>query len=213
MIQESEPPNLRIAAILTKNGQSWSSHEKACVLDRLLRLDPYGLSLCAERYFYHRWPGISLEDTDEIFNSFLARRIDRLLGLYDPEKGDLGTYIRYCLIRHCNAGATRLWRKKEEESSILSANGEEDLLRALDTSVEGNPERCLEQRMLRQTIEDALQSAVAELPDRFREVVEMFSDGKSYDTIAEDLGVSLAIVKNRLHRARQRLRSKLAHLR
>lgn len=54
-------------------------------------------------------------------------------------------------------------------------------------------------------------SALGHLPDRFRRVVELVDiDGLSYQEAADVLGVPIGTVMSRLHRARQRIRSRLA---
>jgi RNA polymerase sigma-70 factor (ECF subfamily) len=52
------------------------------------------------------------------------------------------------------------------------------------------------------------------LPDKYKVLVVLFHhQGFSYDEICKTLNEPLSIVKNRLHRARQMLREKLAEVR
>ncbi|HVG06168.1 MAG TPA: sigma-70 family RNA polymerase sigma factor [Thermoanaerobaculia bacterium] len=210
MIHESEAAR-KIEAILVKPGRSWSPEERQIVLDWLLRRDPFDLGLCASNFFRNRWPGIAKEDALEIFNSFLERRLDRLLGFYNPEQGKLKTYLRFCLQRHCQARAFRLWKRdqKHRESPFFSPDMESELLRARDVSIEGNPARRLEQWELGRELQIALDS----LPAQYRQALTLYAEGKSYEEIARELDVTLAVVKNRLHRARQRLRREFPELR
>jgi RNA polymerase sigma-70 factor, ECF subfamily len=57
------------------------------------------------------------------------------------------------------------------------------------------------------TVEDA----VARLPARFRQVVELVDiDGLSYREAADALGVPIGTVMSRLHRARHHIRTRLS---
>jgi RNA polymerase sigma-70 factor, ECF subfamily len=68
------------------------------------------------------------------------------------------------------------------------------------------PDEALEQEELRQ----AVRKAVENLPEPYREVY-LLADGKkvSHATIADALGVSVGVVKTRLHRARLRVQEQL----
>ena len=62
----------------------------------------------------------------------------------------------------------------------------------------------------RQEIRALIQSAVAELPDTYREIVTLRDvEELSVNETAEVLGISIALVKVRLHRARMMLQKKL----
>jgi RNA polymerase sigma-70 factor (ECF subfamily) len=210
MTQGSVPRGSRIEGLLAEPGQSWSPEDKEYFLEWLLgRDDPYRLKRYAREFLRKGWRGISVEEGAEIFSTFLAGPIDRVLSRYDPQEGEIKSYLRTCLRNHCHAEAAKFWRRKRKEMSLLSTEGNDALLQAWDTSLEGDPARCLEHKIF----EGYLGRALAELSDQDREILLMSSDEKSYDAIAEELGVTLSVVKNRLHRARQRLRSKLVHLR
>jgi RNA polymerase sigma-70 factor (ECF subfamily) len=63
----------------------------------------------------------------------------------------------------------------------------------------------------RQEIRTLMQQAIAELPDTFRQVVVLRDmEEMSVNETAEALGISVALVKVRLHRARLLLQKKLA---
>lgn len=65
----------------------------------------------------------------------------------------------------------------------------------------------------RQEVRALMHQAVAELPDTFREVVVLRDiEEMSVNETAEALGISIALVKVRLHRARLLLQKKLAPL-
>lgn len=69
-----------------------------------------------------------------------------------------------------------------------------------------NPERDLERKERRTGIEQAIQS----LPDKYREVIiYRHKDDKSYEEIADLLGVPVGTVKARIFRARELLKKRL----
>ncbi len=62
----------------------------------------------------------------------------------------------------------------------------------------------------RQELRELIQSAVAELPDAYREIVTLRDvEELSVNETAELLGISISLVKVRLHRARMMLQKKL----
>lgn len=72
-----------------------------------------------------------------------------------------------------------------------------------------HPERDLERKERNFSIEEAIES----LPKKYREViVYRHKDDKSYEEIAEMLGVPVGTVKARIFRARELLKKKLRHL-
>jgi RNA polymerase sigma-70 factor (ECF subfamily) len=69
-------------------------------------------------------------------------------------------------------------------------------------------------RLLRAEQEQSVQSIVGKLPDEQRIVVVLrYTEGLSYDQIAEVLGCSAGTVASRLNRAHKVLERRLAHLR
>ena len=69
-----------------------------------------------------------------------------------------------------------------------------------------HPERDLERKEQRFSIEEA----IASLPDKYREViVYRHKDDKSYEEIADLLGIPIGTVKARIFRARELLKKKL----
>jgi RNA polymerase sigma-70 factor (ECF subfamily) len=62
-----------------------------------------------------------------------------------------------------------------------------------------------------QTFDTTVGDAVARLPTRFRHVVELVDiDGLTYQEAADALGIPIGTVMSRLHRARHRIRTRLA---
>jgi RNA polymerase sigma-70 factor, ECF subfamily len=72
-------------------------------------------------------------------------------------------------------------------------------------------ERGPEQTMIARHAADAARAALSRLPDIYRVTVEMcLVDGRSYEEVAEELGISSGTVRSRLFRGRERLRRALA---
>jgi RNA polymerase sigma-70 factor (ECF subfamily) len=84
-------------------------------------------------------------------------------------------------------------------------------LSVMEESVElVQPGELQDVEVARQEIKALLWQAVAELPEEAREVYVLRDvEERSGEEVAERLGISLAAMKSRLHRARQALREKL----
>ncbi len=68
-----------------------------------------------------------------------------------------------------------------------------------------------EQRYLDLEKKTFLDKAISHLPQYQRRMMEMYhAEGRSYEEIARETGLSLGTVKSRLSRARQMLRERLA---
>lgn len=80
-------------------------------------------------------------------------------------------------------------------------------LAAVPSSGAGDPESVV----IGETFDAVVSDAFAALPDRHREVVRLVDlDGLSYQEAAEILGVPVGTVMSRLHRARSRMRDRIA---
>jgi RNA polymerase sigma-70 factor, ECF subfamily len=100
-----------------------------------------------------------------------------------------------------NAAATLVQKRRRRRAESLDMVDE-----PIDTSIEGQPEAAAESAI---GLED-LARAVAALPPKLRSTVVLKDVyGLSHEAIAEDLGISVAAAKVRLHRGRKRLRDVL----
>src|SRR5437588_4902085 len=97
-----------------------------------------------------------------------------------------------------NAAATLVQKRRRRRAESLDTVDE-----PVDMSIEGRPEAAAESAI---GLED-LARAVAALPPKLRSTVVLKDVyGLSHEAIAEDLGISVAAAKVRLHRGRKRLR-------
>ena len=94
-------------------------------------------------------------------------------------------------------------RRRKETVSLFADDEDGEGARELEIADERfDPARCAEQSELR----EQLSSALGKLPDEFREVLLLReSAGRSYEEIAEALGLDLGTVKSRIFRARKKL--------
>jgi RNA polymerase sigma-70 factor (ECF subfamily) len=99
---------------------------------------------------------------------------------------------RLCLSRLADP-AGRAVRGSEDDLTRLPSSGEDPVA-----------------RLERSELEQALQRAIAELPEERRIVVVLRDfEGLSYEDIAGALGIEIGTVRSRLHRGRTDLKSKL----
>jgi RNA polymerase sigma-70 factor, ECF subfamily len=112
-----------------------------------------------------------------------------------------------------NEARARLRKQSRASTDSLDSQPENsgDFTPAALTDWREVPLAALERHEIRQLI----QSAVAELPDAYREIVTLRDvEELSVNDTAELLGISISLVKVRLHRARMMLQKKLVpHLR
>lgn len=151
----------------------------------------FGLKMCGHR-----------EDAEEVLQETMlavARSIRSFRG-----EASLSTWLfkiarSFCikLRRHRGLGA-------RGEDGQKSVNGEDQATNAASSS---DPEEAVALRQL----ERALQRAIAQLPAKYREVFLLRDvEGLSAQETAEILGLQVATVKTRLHRARAQVRAFLA---
>jgi RNA polymerase sigma-70 factor, ECF subfamily len=100
-------------------------------------------------------------------------------------------------------------RSKFAPSQVVSVDGEGRGVVERVPDTRGGPDRQLEDRRLA----DALESAIASLAPRYREVLVLRDvEGLSAPEVAEVTGLGVEAVKSRLHRARLQVRERLAPL-
>ncbi len=122
------------------------------------------------------------------------RAIDRFDGQYP--RAWLLTILR-------NAQVNRVRRKRPE----LLRDPDVTMQRVADTSEGG---RAAEDLVVELGFDAEVEKAFGELPDKFREVMELVDiRGLSYQEAADELGVPVGTIMSRLHRARKRVKKQL----
>ena len=139
---------------------------------------------------------------DEVFQDVALAATRQKAPIRDPRK--VGAWLRRLATVYSLLYRRSLGRKKK----LLQRY--QDRVPVRETSpVEADPLRWLlteERRAL-------VRKATAQLSDDERRVLTLkYAEDKSYKEIAEELGASVSAVQSKLHRARARLREKLAEL-
>jgi RNA polymerase sigma-70 factor, ECF subfamily len=99
---------------------------------------------------------------------------------------------------------TQINRSRRQRPELLA-----DPERALSDTTGGD--ESVEALVVGATFDAVVEDAVRNLPDRFRRAVELVDvDGLRYAEAAQVLGVPVGTVMSRLHRARRRIRDRLA---
>lgn len=130
---------------------------------------------------------------------------DTLLRAYRSIESFDGRHVRAWLLTIMrNTQINRTRRRRPELLDDPDAAGE-------TSDDEGARLRSPEAMVGGATFDAAVVDALDALPDRFRQVVELVDiDGLTYAEAAEAIGVPVGTVMSRLHRARTRIRSRLA---
>lgn len=123
-----------------------------------------------------------------------------------------GTNCRAWLFRILTNAFINRYRRRVRETTLLEREREGAVAqRTIDVralQLRTDPER----KTIRRALGADLTDALAELPDRFRAVVELADiEEYSYREIASELGIPIGTVMSRLFRGRRALRLRLTH--
>jgi len=132
-------------------------------------------------------------------------RAYRAIGRFEGRSGFATWVLRITTNCALSLRARRRTKKRGMPVVSLSAVAEDDEpIRVADPR--GDPEAALQ----REELGEAVRAAVESLDEEFRTAIVLREiDGRSYEEIAEILGVPLGTVKSKIHRARCALREKL----
>lgn len=164
-------------------------------------------------YFYIRRWGSSVEDAKDLTQGFFARLIEQeWLKPVSRDKGRfrafLLTALRHFLVNEAERGRAAK-RGGGRALRSLDFPGAESEYASLQPSSE-EPDAAFKRQWALQVLQHALASLQRELPaDRFNLLRAHLGPGEapSYEETARALGISVADVKNLLHRTRKRYRT------
>lgn len=186
-----------------------SDDSERAFIERLRRGDEAACAECVERHspgVYRvalRLTGNEAEAEDVVQETFLSafKAIDKFEG-----RSGLATWLYR--ITH-NAALMRLRRKRPDQVSV---DDEEVFGEGMEVPSQLHDWCCLPERDF-ETSEARveMEQAIRTLPEKLRVVFVMRElEGLSTEETAQVLGVSIAVVKTRLHRARLQLRERLS---
>ncbi len=157
--------------------------------ERLARFERAVLPHLEAAYNLARWLTRNDHDAEDVVQEAYARA----LTFFDGFRGEDGRSWLLAVVRN----TCRTWLEKHRSQPTVP----------LDENVHGPSSRLNpEELFMRQAANEALRSAVADLPVEFREVVVLRElEELSYKEIAAVLGIPLGTVMSRLTRARARL--------
>ncbi|MDE0423299.1 MAG: sigma-70 family RNA polymerase sigma factor [Candidatus Poribacteria bacterium] len=137
-------------------------------------------------------------------------RIFKASPRYKPGQAHFKTWMYHIAANLCkNELRNRGRRNRYRIDNVVDGNGDSeriDLIESAPADAAFQPEVALE----RKELHDAIQSAIAELPEQYRvPLVLRDLQGLSYDEISETLELRSGTTKSRINRARLMLKDKL----
>ncbi len=137
-------------------------------------------------------------------------RIFKASRRYKPGQAHFKTWMYHIASNLCkNELRNRGRRNRYRVDNVVEGNGDSeqiDLIENTPADASSQPEVALE----RKELHDAIQSAIAELPEQYRvPLVLRDLQGLSYDEISETLELRSGTTKSRINRARLMLKDKL----
>ncbi len=182
--------------------------DDACIVKSVLAGNPNDFrvlvdkyKLLAEQWAFHHVRNVS--DTEEIVQEAFIEAYSRLSTLQKPCR--FSSWFRRIVtnIAILRFRQRRLTVSFEEVSNIYNHNEGEIRYNYYDTL---SPLDQFEEKEQA----DKLDAAISVLPQTYRQVIMMFYfDALSYKEIAAELGISVAALKSRLYRAKEKLKKEM----
>ena len=124
-----------------------------------------------------------------------------------------GTNLKAWLFRILTNSFINTYRRKQAQPELTEIDDVDESalyrrMRDLRAGTAPDPET----EFLNGVVDEEVQDALAELPEKFRTVVLLDVEGFSYKEIAEMLGIPIGTVMSRLHRGRKFLQKRLIDL-
>jgi RNA polymerase sigma factor (sigma-70 family) len=180
-----EPPN-EIVLGFEKPGPNWSEDERDWVIT-WLNIEPQLTELRALALRHLGTPA-NWQDAEDTWNDFALRNLDRVIACFDPTQatGGFRGYLLISFKRYCWERGKKIRNRPQSLPDAVLAELDEVQFVGAD---------------------DCLQACLNRLPQEYREVVTLcYFDGYSMEEISQKLGISVALAKVRLFRARQMLK-------
>lgn len=199
------PPTITSAILALKSDDDAA---RSIAWERVARI--YGRPIA--RYLNLRWR-LPPTESEDIAQSFFARSLEKgTFGAFDPQKARFRTFLRTCLDRFV-LDERRVARAAKRGGG--AAQVDVDAIPNLLEAPTEDPEACFEAEWKKHIIERALERLREQLTAskkvehlRIFERFHLESDEPpAYSAIAEELGISVTDVTNRLSYARRKLRA------
>lgn len=182
--------------IFRKPGRDWTAGERLCV--KVWLNTPPLIGRLVRRTALYLGVNASEEDAEDTWASFCLTELDKTIDWYDPARAPFFPFLLMRLRQFCSDARARIAKRREEPLESRTQDGDVHELVVVD------PDDDPEQRLVGQI---SLRQCLAALgPEMLAVVVRRCFQGQSVRETARDLGISEALVKIRLFRAKRRLR-------
>lgn len=126
------------------------------------------------------------------------------------DRFEQGTNFKAWLLQIQRNVFVNRYRREKREHALLTESALEAIHNRCTSQATLREGRTAERSVERPRVAQAIQDAIAELPEPGRSIVVRADvDGWSYKEIAEEMGTPIGTVMSRLHRARKSLQSSL----
>lgn len=195
MLILTDPPD--DGRIFRKPGGDWTAGERLRV--KVWLNTPPLIGRLVRRTALYLGVNASEEDAEDTWASFCLAELDKTIDWYDPDRAPFSPFLLMRLRQFCSDARARIARRREEPLESRTQDGDVHELVVVD------PADDPEQRLVGQI---SLQECLAALrPEMLVVVIRRCFQGHSVRETARDLGISEALVRIRLFRAKQRLRA------
>ncbi len=159
---------------------------------------------------------LCFEDVYAEFHPRIRRYLDRLLGASEAEDATQEVFVKVsqALARFRGESSVSTWVYRIATNVAYDRLRSPSFHRTDEVSVDGEPPAQdaspgIERQLVRREMNDCVDRFIDRLPANYRSAVILSEEGLTNQEIASALGLTVATVKIRLHRARSRLKTEL----